>query len=217
MPITTPQSQRVTYRRPDEESWLGLRSLLEHATEDGESLAPAGTHGNIVQMLTQNPVLGPEAIGWLAHRMETGATAVRLKCLMLVHHLSLTADPIFCALIKSEQCVLAVRANLIYMAEDPVRGALPAKLVRRWAQDVLGTVVDTVLSSQDSVELEEREIILHRDRTVGLGLCVESTMVGEAIITRLPLRPDGSEGTAEQAGLAVSETVILLTPPPHPY
>lgn len=150
--------------------------MLEHATEDDESLAPAGTHGAIVVTLTRDPVLGPEAIGWLAQRLETGSSAVRLKCLMLVHHLSLTADPIFCALIRSEQCLQAVRVNLTYEAtEDPVRGLLPAKLVRRWAQDVVSTIVDNELEMAENTaeQLAPCDVVLHREAGLGLGICVE--------------------------------------------
>eukprot|EP01046_Picozoa_sp_COSAG06_P103522 COSAG06_NODE_49700_length_323_cov_1.151786_1_plen_62_part_10 len=44
------------------ESWLGLRSALEHATEEGDALAPSGTHESILSSLAQEPRNSTEAL-----------------------------------------------------------------------------------------------------------------------------------------------------------
>ena len=59
------------------ESWLGLRSELTHATEEGDALAPAGTHDSIVRSLVQEPKNSAEAVAWLANHLNGRGLSLR--------------------------------------------------------------------------------------------------------------------------------------------
>ena len=188
------------------EEWLGLRSRLEHAVAEGDGLAPAGTHEGIVDALAREPRNGEQAVAWVAERLEHGSTPVKLKSLMLVQHLFLEGPGALRAAVR-ETFEAPANALLAYEYDDPVRGALPAKLVRRWANDVCEIFRDAdaeaTMSSMRGDEFPDITLTIYREPAMrGLGMRLGSTHDGAPIVTSLPLRPDnGEEGAAERAGV----------------
>ena len=188
------------------EAWLGLASNLEHATAEGDGLAPPGTHESILGLLVAEPRNNAKAVAWLLDRMEKGSTPVKLKCLMLVQHLFQAGPGELHALVRAAFEAPCDRLRK-YHCDDPVRGELPAKLVRRWATDVLEVFRDDDLDATvDPVRAEDLpalEIPLIREpHQTGLGMRLDPTHDDLPIVTHLPLRGDsGEEGAAERNGV----------------
>jgi hypothetical protein len=188
------------------EAWLGLRSLLEEACADSEDLPLAGIRADVVATLgTVPPAVHAEAAQWLEERLSgSTSTPVKLKALMLLHsvHLSESGSA---RLPCKERCAGAVRELLSYSVPDKVRGDLPAKLVRRWATDVYEMFRELDQGGVEGLEAGEDEpyevTILREPNHMGISLGIQGTHDGEAIITKLPLKSDGTEGVSERAGV----------------